>query len=342
MPNNSKTNVKPRSIYSYVILGAALFAFIQTFLLLSPILLSFLLILLIGLALNPMISRMRAFTGGRKGAMALIVAALVAFIALTSWAFFGRMKDSVTKLTEELPAYWERLQKPPIKTEQKAVLSEEKLQAEVSTEIAQTATDEGKPAAARQTSQPAPPQPTKDSESIRSKLSQMLHGMVGSFTAVAFNATQSLVVLVTVVFGVIFTLIDPHPIFSAMFLIVPARHHAKAVTILRRVGRFVPIWAFATLLAMLTVGFLVFLLMWPFFGCVDALVLGRIAGVFEAIPYLGPILSAVPALLFALGEGGMTPVWVLLAYLAVQALENNVIAPLIMAHSMKWQCAIHS
>jgi len=86
---------------------------------------------------------------------------------------------------------------------------------------------------------------------------------------------------------------------------------------------------------MLTVGLLVFLLMWPIFGFVDALVLGMIAGVFEAIPYIGPILSAVPALLFALGEGGMTPVWVLLVYLAVQVLENNVIAPLIMAHSMK-------
>jgi predicted PurR-regulated permease PerM len=176
MPNNSKTNVKPRSIYAYVILGAALFAFIQTFLLLSPILLSFLLILLIALALNPVISRMRAFTGGRKGAMALIVVALVAFIALTSWAFFGRTKDSVTKLSEQLPAYWERLQKPLITMEQKAVRSEEKLQAEVSTEFAQTATEEGKPAAARRTSKPAPPQPTKDSESIRSKLSQMLQG----------------------------------------------------------------------------------------------------------------------------------------------------------------------
>jgi predicted PurR-regulated permease PerM len=97
----------------------------------------------------------------------------------------------------------------------------------------------------------------------------------------------------------------------------------------------VPTWAFATLLAMLTVGLLVFLLMCPFFGFVDALALGLIAGVFEAIPYLGPILSAVPAILFALGEGGMTPFWVLLAYLAVQVLENNVISPLIMAHSMK-------
>jgi predicted PurR-regulated permease PerM len=75
--------------------------------------------------------------------------------------------------------------------------------------------------------------------------------------------------------------------------------------------------------------------MWPFFGFLDALVLGLIAGVFEAVPYLGPLLSAVPALVFALGQGGMTPVWVLLVYLGVQLLENNVISPLIMAHSMK-------
>jgi predicted PurR-regulated permease PerM len=75
--------------------------------------------------------------------------------------------------------------------------------------------------------------------------------------------------------------------------------------------------------------------MWPFFGFMDALVLGLIAGVFEAVPYLGPLLSAVPALFFSLGQGGMTPVWVLLIYLAVQLLENNAITPLIMARSMK-------
>ena len=335
MPNNPKTDIRPRSFYSYLMLGAALFAFIQTFSLLSPILFSFLLILLISLAVNPVISRMRALTGGRKGATGLIVAALVVFIALTGWAFFGPMNDAVTKLSERLPTYWERLQKPLIKMEQQAVLSEEKLQAEVTTEIAQTATEEGKPEAARRTSKPAPPTTTKESESIRSRLSQMIQGVVGSFTAVAFNAAQILVVLVTVFFGVIFTLMNPRPIFGAIFMIVPERHHEKTLIILQRVGRFVPSWAFATLLAMLTVGLLVFLLMWPFFGFVDALALGLIAGVFEAIPYLGPILSAVPALLFALGEGGMTPVWVLLAYLAVQALENNVISPLIMAHSMK-------
>jgi len=43
----------------------------------------------------------------------------------------------------------------------------------------------------------------------------------------------------------------------------------------------------------------------------------------------------VPAFLFAMGEGGMSPLWVLCAYLAVQVLENNVISPLILARSMK-------
>jgi len=215
------------------------------------------------------------------------------------------------------------------------VLSEEKLQAEVTTEIAQTATEEGNPEAARPASKPAPPKTTKEPESIRSRLSQMIQGVVGSFTAMAFNAAQILIVLVTVFFGVIFTLMNPRPVFGAIFLIVPESHHAKTSTILQRVGSFVPTWAFATLLAMLTVGMLVFLLMWPFFGFVDALVLGLIAGVFEAIPYIGPMLSAVPALLFALAEGGDTMFWVLLAYFTVQVLENNVIGPLIMAHSMR-------
>ena len=80
MSNNPKPEVKPHSISFYVILAAALFVFIQTFSLLSPILLSFLLILLISLAFNPVISRMRAMTGGRKGATGLVAAPLVAIV----------------------------------------------------------------------------------------------------------------------------------------------------------------------------------------------------------------------------------------------------------------------
>jgi predicted PurR-regulated permease PerM len=335
MPNNPRPEVKPPGIAFYVLLAAALLIFIETFSLLSPILLSLLLILLISLAINPVISRLRAWTGGRAIATGVVVVAVVTVAGLTGWAFFGPVKASVTMLSERLPAYWERLQKPLIKMEQQAVLSEEKLQAEVTTEMAEAAPAEPRPKATPRTKQPAPPPPANETGSLRSSLSGMLLGVVTHFSAGAFNAAQILVVLVTVFFGVTFTLMNPRPIFGTVFALVPERHHDQALTILQRIGKFVPGWAGSTLLGMLTIGLLVFLLMWPILGFMDALVLGLIAGVMEAIPFIGPILSAVPAVLLALGQGGMTPLWVVLAYLGVQALENNVILPLIMARGMK-------
>ena len=337
MSNNSGKEVKQRSISFYVVLGAALFAFIQSFTLLSPILLSFLLILLISLAVNPVISRMRGLRGGRKGATMLIVALLVVVTALTGWAFFVPMKDSVTKLSEQLPAYWERLQKPLIKMEKQAVLSEEKLQAEVTVEMARTAAEEGRPEVVRQSSEAAPSRPNneKESGSLRSSLSEMFKGVVGRFTAVAFNATQILIVLVTVFFGATFTLMNPRPIFRSLFSLVPERHHDRTLIIVQRIGKFVLGWVGATLLGMLTIALLVVLLMWPIFGFMDAMVLGLIAGILEVVPFMGPILSAVPAILLALGKGGMTPLWVLIAYIVIQAVENNILLPFIMARGMK-------
>jgi predicted PurR-regulated permease PerM len=333
--NNPKSEVKPCSVSFYVLLAAALFVLVQSFSLLSPILFSLLLILFISLAMNPAIAWMRAWAGGRKVPTLLLASALVVVLGLTAWAFIGPLKTSTTKIAERLPGYWERLQKPLIKIEQQAVQTEQKLQAQVTTEVAQEKAETDGSAVARRRPEPVAPTAANQSGFLRSRLSGMFLGVVGGFKSMAFNASQMMIVIITVFFGVTFTLMNPRPIFSAIFSLVPERHHDQTLSILQRVGKFLPTWAFATLLAMLTVGLLVFLLMWPFFGFLDAVVLGLIAAVFEAIPYLGPFLSAVPALLFALGEGGLTPVWVLLAYLGVQLLENNIISPLIMARSMK-------
>jgi predicted PurR-regulated permease PerM len=278
---------------------------------------------------------MRALTGGRIIPTALVTAGLIAGIILLGWALFGPMKTSIVNFSESLPDYWERLQKPLIKMEQKAVLSEEKLQEEVRTEIARDKSAEGIPEARPQRPPPDPDTPPEEQKSLRSNLIAMFQGVLGSFTAVAVNGVQILVVLVTVFFGVVFMLINPRPIIGAMLSIIPERHHNQAVVIMQHIGRFVPTWALATVLGMVTIGTMVFLLMWPIFGFMDALVLGMTAGVLEAVPYLGPTLSAMPALLLAFGEGGMTPLWVVLAYVLVQVLENNVILPFIMARSVK-------
>jgi predicted PurR-regulated permease PerM len=338
MQQDPPPQLKPRSTTFHILVAGAVWVVIKSFALLSPILLSLLLILLTSLAVNPVISRLREWTGGRKGATALVAVALGAMIGMTGWASFGPMKSSVTELAEKAPAYWERLQKPLIKIEQQAGRSEEKLQAEVAIEITEESTASGEPAVlkvAAPATKPDPAIPEPESKPIRSGLSNLLQAIAGSFTEVAFNAAQMVVVLLTVFFGVTFTLMNPRPIFGAIFSLIPQNHHDKTLVIMQRIGKFVPGWAGATLISMMTIGLLVFLLMWPILGFTDALALGLIAGVLEAVPFLGPILSAIPAVLLALSKGGMTPLWVLLAYVLVQALEGNVIMPMVMARGMK-------
>jgi len=325
---------KRHSILFYVLLAAAIFLFLQTFALLSPIYLSFLLTLLISLALNPLVNRLRTITGGRKGATAAVVFLVLSVFALSAWAFYIPLKDSVSNVTKVLPGYWERLQKPLIKMEQHAKRNETRMQAEVNTEVAKAA-DPSEMDDGQQSPDLEPSNSSNDSNTLRATLAQMLRGIVGSFTKVAFNGAQILMVLVTVFFGVIFMLMNPRPIIGAFFSLVPAVHHHKATVIMERICKFAPAWGGSTLAGMLTIGLLVFLLMWPLLGLMDALVLGLIAGLLESIPFLGPTLSTVPALLLAMGRGGMTPLWVLLAYVGVQALENNVILPMIMARGMK-------
>jgi predicted PurR-regulated permease PerM len=88
---------KPRSIYSSIFLAAALYVFIHTFSVLSPILLSFILTLLLALAINPLILKLRRLSGGRTLATAMVVVAFFCIAALTGWAFYKPMKRSTTK-----------------------------------------------------------------------------------------------------------------------------------------------------------------------------------------------------------------------------------------------------
>ena len=335
MANQSADQSKACSTSYYVILGAVLFAVIQSFALLSHILLSFLLVMLITLALNPAISRMRALTGGRKIPTALVVGGFLSIMILTGWAFLGPMQESITSISKQLPGYWERLQKPLIMMEQRAAISEEKLQAEVSTEIARTDREAGEPVVPAAPASPLKAASPEDSGSLRSSLSEMFGGVVDSFTSVAFSGTQFIIVLVTVFFGVTFSILNPLPIVGIVFALVPLRHHDKAFAVVHRIAMFAPRWAGAMLVGMVAIGTLVFLAMWPIFGFTDALVLGLIAGILEAIPFLGPLLSSIPALLLALSMGGMTPLWVAIIYVGVQIFENNILVPFVMAGSMK-------
>ncbi len=78
-------------------------------------------------------------------------------------------------------------------------------------------------------------------------------------------------------------------------------------------------------------------------GLPSALALAIIAGVMEAVPTIGPIIAAVPAVILALAQGSSAlPVSnltfaliTLIAYVLIQQIENAIIVPRIMGNALE-------
>ncbi|MDI6869994.1 MAG: AI-2E family transporter [Bacillota bacterium] len=65
-------------------------------------------------------------------------------------------------------------------------------------------------------------------------------------------------------------------------------------------------------------------------GIPYAALIGVIAGLFDVIPYFGPVIGAVPAVLLALGRSAWTAVTVVLLFVAIHQFEGLILVPRIM------------
>ncbi len=67
-----------------------------------------------------------------------------------------------------------------------------------------------------------------------------------------------------------------------------------------------------------------------------AVFFGVFFGLMELIPYLGPVLGAVPPVMVALFQGEpLSALWLVLLFVALQQVEGHVVAPLIFGHSLR-------
>ena len=66
-----------------------------------------------------------------------------------------------------------------------------------------------------------------------------------------------------------------------------------------------------------------------------ALAFGVFYGVMELVPYIGPILGAVPAVVLALFTDPISALWVGLLFVGLQQLEGHVVAPQIFSHTLR-------
>ncbi len=64
-----------------------------------------------------------------------------------------------------------------------------------------------------------------------------------------------------------------------------------------------------------------------------AIIIGLITCVADIIPFIGPFLGCVPAVLFAFMDSPIKAFWVLILFILVQWIENNILAPKLIGDS---------
>lgn len=136
-----------------------------------------------------------------------------------------------------------------------------------------------------------------------------------------------------VVFGGIFLAAQPNFYRQGVVKLVPPGKRALVVDALIDSERALRLWLKGQLISMTIVGLLTGFGLWAL-GMPSALVLGLAAGLLEFIPFAGPILAAIPAVLLALAVSPDLALWVVLLYTAVQQVEAAVLQPLVQQYAV--------
>ncbi len=148
--------------------------------------------------------------------------------------------------------------------------------------------------------------------------------------------------LVNIVFigiATFFMVLERHEIGNMLLNILPTPISTYLDKNFSRMQTVTISWIKATLIlsvsifAMTYIALVVIDLVFPF-SIEGKFSLALISGIMEFVPYVGPIISAIPGVLIGLGIGWEAAVIMLLMYVIIQQLENNFLVPFIMSKNL--------
>lgn len=154
-----------------------------------------------------------------------------------------------------------------------------------------------------------------------------------------YTVIGALADLVLVVVSSVYLAADPRLYRRGTVKLLPPSQHDRIFDAMDVTGNALVLWFAGQLVTMTLVGAVSGLAYW-WIGLPSPLALGIIAGVTNFVPFLGPLLGAIPALIFAFASDLQTVLWTLGAIFIIQQFEGNVVTPLVQRRAVSMPPAL--
>lgn len=138
---------------------------------------------------------------------------------------------------------------------------------------------------------------------------------------------------IAVVILTFFWILEENRLKQSAFLLIPLKNRGEIRDLISAIETKVSGYLLGQGLLCLVIGVLAFAA-YLLIGLPNALLLAILAGLLEAVPIVGPFLGAVPAIIVGLSISPITALWVVLATVIIQQLENSLLVPRIMRRTI--------
>ena len=168
---------------------------------------------------------------------------------------------------------------------------------------------------------------------LRGMLQQQLGGASRYLFGFLSHTVAAIGGIVLVIFLSIYLAADPDLYRRGALALLPARRRKQASLVMDRIATVLRKWLVTQLIAMAVIGTVTTVALLVL-QVKAAFALGLLAGLFEFIPTVGPILSAVPSVAMGFLDSPEKAFLVMAVYIGIQFLENHLLIPLLMKGGM--------
>ncbi|QUH27346.1 AI-2E family transporter [Serpentinicella alkaliphila] len=181
------------------------------------------------------------------------------------------------------------------------------------------------------------PQELDDVKEILRMNINRLQGIVFGFFA---TVTDSVIRFLSKIIGVIlipilsfYFLKDKDKFKKSLILLIPKSIRKQTISIAKDIDCILVSFIRGQLTVALFVGILTTIAL-LILRVEFAIIVGLIAGIANIIPYFGPVIGIVPGVIFALMDGPMKAIWVIITFTIIQQIESGIISPKIVGESV--------